>query len=77
MDSVLNDLAVLWGETTSEQSAAHFEELFDALGLEHIHCHDKEMLEMLAAAVNPQRLGNTPVTMCYDDLLEMYTRILG
>ena len=76
LDSILNELAELWGEKTSEQAAAHFEELFDALGLEHIHCHDRETLEMLAAAVNPQRLGNTPVTMENGDLLEMYTRIL-
>ena len=76
----LDKLAELWGvkgEKNPEQAAARFEALFDELGLEHIHCHDPATLEMLAASVNPQRLGNTPVTMGYEDLLEMYKRILA
>lgn len=67
----------LFDASDAEEAIGKFEALFDELGMEHLSCTDEATLQDLAASVNPQRLGNNPVPLPYEVLLELYRGILG
>lgn len=66
----------LFNVADTEEAVGKFEGIFNELGMEHLQCTDEATLQQLAASVNPQRLGNNPVPLPYDVLLEMYRGIL-
>lgn len=73
---ILNRLCDIFGADSTEAAVRKFEGIFDELGMEHISCEDETALAALAASVNPQRLGNNPVPLGYEVLLQMYGRLM-
>ncbi len=73
---VLKILADRFDCQTTEEAADKFVGFFDELGLKHVECTDEEKIRSLAASVNTQRLGNSPVPLRADTLVELYRKIL-
>lgn len=73
---MLDKLSAIFGGENAADGAIKFAEIFDELGMKHVKCEDGELLNELAASVNPIRLGNNPVALNYEVLSEMYAEIL-
>ncbi len=76
LNDTLISISEIFGATNAADGADKFEQLFKDLNMPSPTCDDKEILESLAKSVNPVRLGNNPVALEYDVLLEMYSEIL-
>ena len=72
----LGRLSDAYGCETADEAIQKFTAFLTELGLQPVECTDENKLRSLAASVNPQRLSNCPVPMRYNELLEMYRRIL-
>ena len=66
-----------FGCETADEAIDRFVSLLTEFDLKPVECDDEDRLRTLAASVNPQRLGNCPVPLRYNELLEMYHRILA
>ena len=73
----LGRLSDAYGCETADEAIDRFMSLLTELDLKPVECDDDDRLRTLAASVNPQRLGNCPVPLRYNELLEMYRRILA
>ncbi len=61
---------------TSELAIQEYNRILSELKLKEVSCKDGNKLNELADSVNPERLGNCPVALSREVLLEMYRRIL-
>lgn len=77
LKEALNLLNMIFNVDSAEKAIRSFEAIVDGMGLEPVSCTDEATLQELAASVNPQRLGNNPVPLSYEVLLEMYREILS
>ncbi len=76
LNDTLKTLSAIFGGVKAVDGADKFEQIFDELNLTNPTCDDNNILEKLAKSVNPVRLGNNPVALEYEVLLDMYTEIL-
>ena len=79
-DHLLTELGKLsdaYGCETADEAIDRFTALLAEFDLKPAECDDENLLRSLAASVNPQRLSNCPVPLRYNELLEMYRRILA
>ena len=76
LNDTLKTLSAIFGGVNAVDGADKFEQIFDELNLTNPTCDDSNTLEKLAKSVNPVRLGNNPVALEYEVLLDMYTEIL-
>ncbi len=73
---VLREISDAFGVDTPEKALEKFNGMMAGLNLKKVSCDDENRLSELAGSVNPQRLGNCPVALSRELLLEMYRRIL-
>lgn len=76
LNGVFRELAQIMGYSDPEMAAEYFRQLVDGMELGVPKAKEEEY-KILAASVNPVRLGNNPVALTERDMEELYRQILG
>ena len=74
LSGVFADIAHSFGCNSADKAVADFYELLEFLELKKPAILDED-IDLLAASVNPVRLGNNPVGLTYDSLQQLYVNI--
>lgn len=75
---VFNEIAKAIGCQTPTEAIAKFRQMIDEMELKNPVAENREEeLEILATSVNPVRLKNNPVVLNGENMIDIYTRILG
>ena len=76
LQRVFSDLARAVGCLDSQSAVAFVKERMESLGL-GVPIPEEKDFALLTASVDPQRLGNTPVTLDNDTICQLYRRVFA
>ena len=74
---IFNEIAQAMGCQTPTEAIAKFRQMIEEMELKNPVAENREEeLEVLSTSVNPVRLKNNPVELCFDDIYCLYKKLL-